>query len=385
MVSSDRHANASSAGRGQAAPIRVLYVVPPSKQFAGIERVTDELANALARHDSPRFDVSVLYFRDYAEVIDPAYTALREGAERTRDIPGGLQKALAKRDFDIVVIPQFEIAFLCLVRDRLAGRRTNIVLHLHGNPEVERAVSAKSRVLFSFVRLAAPHFAGVIAVSPGLAKRAQSMMGDKCRVLHMPNPVRQLGDRVRASQTALAGRNFVTVARLAYQKGHDIAVTAFRKVVDAYPDATLTLVGEGPERAKLEAMIGSLGLGGNVTLKGMVSDPSAELGAARAFVTASRWEGFGVSIVEAMSVGLPVVAARCDFGPEDLITRPELGILTPPNDPDALADAMIRQLGQEPRAEDVDLRRREAAESAKDTVVARHAAYLAELQRGLAA
>lgn len=383
MLSSSKDAMTSRLNEGEAAPIRVLYVVPPSNQFAGIERVTDELANALARIDNPRFDVSVLYFRDYAEVVDPAYTVLREEAQRTRDIPGGLQKALAKRDFDLVVIPQFENAFLSLVRDRLAGRRTNIVLHLHGNPEVERVVSAKSRLLFSFVRLAAPYFAGVIAVSPGLAKRAQAMMGDKCRVLFMPNPVRQLGDRVRVSEAALAGRNFVTVARLAYQKGHDIAVAAFRKVVDAYPDATLTLVGEGPERAKLEDMIERLDLRDNVTLKGMVSDPSAELGAARAFVTASRWEGFGVSIVEAMSVGLPVVAARCDFGPEDLITRPELGILTPPNDPDALADAMIRQLAQEPRAEDVDLRRQEAAESARDAVVARHAAYLLQLQRGL--
>lgn len=201
----------------------------------------------------------------------------------------------------------------------------------------------------------------------------------------MPNPVRQLGDHVQVGEAALASRNFVTVARLAYQKGHDIAITAFRRVVDAFPDATLTIVGEGPERPKLEALIARLGLQDNVRLRGMVADPSVELSSARAFVTASRWEGFGVAIVEAMSVGLPVVAARCDFGPEDLIVAPELGVLAEPNDPAALAEAMIRQLAQAPRAEDVGIRRSHAAASAKAAVVARHAAYLADLKRSLRA
>lgn len=382
MDHSDRQMMEMAAGQP---PLRVLYVVPPSKQFAGIERVTDEIASALATLESPRFDVSVLYFRDYPEVVDPAYSVIRGQAERTRHIPAAVQRVLAAHRFDLVVIPQFEIAFLCLVQDRLRGRRTPIVLHLHGNPEIERAVSAKSRVLFAFLKPAAPRFAGVIAVSPGLARHAAVMMGGGVAVQHMPNPVRQLGDRVQASEAALAGRNFVTVARLAYQKGHDLAITAFRRVVDAHPDATLTIVGEGPERPKLEALIARLGLQSNVRLAGMVADPSAELANARAFVTASRWEGFGVAIVEALSVGLPVVAAKCDFGPEDLIVAPELGELAEPNDPDALAQAMIRQLLQEPRPEHVAIRRSHAAQSARSAVVARHAAYLADLKRSLPA
>ncbi|WP_395391146.1 glycosyltransferase [Novosphingobium sp. BL-8A] len=385
MHGTNRHITGSATGGPETPPLRVLYVVPPSKQFAGIERVTDEIASALATFESPRFDVSVLYFRDYPEVVDPAYSVIRGEAERTRHIPGAVQRVLDTHRFDLVVIPQFEIAFLCMVQDRLRGRRTHIVLHLHGNPEIERAVSLKSRVLFAFLKPAAPRFAGVIAVSPGLARHASAMMGGGVSVEHMPNPVRQLGDHVRVGAEALAGRNFVTVARLAYQKGHDIAITAFRRVVDAYPDARLTIVGEGPERPKLEALIARLGLQDNVRLAGMVANPSAELASARAFVTASRWEGFGVAIVEAMSVGLPVVAAKCDFGPEDLIVAPELGELAEPNNPDGLAEAMIRQLAQEPRAEHVEIRRRHAAESAKAAVVARHAAYLADLKRSLPA
>lgn len=358
-------------------PIRVLYVVPPSAHFAGIERVTDEIATALSSGNGNAFEICVLYFKKYPEVTLPVYRAIYADAARVREIPIELQKVLRQENFDIIIIPQFEIAAVCLLIIRLFGRKARIILHLHGNPEVERLVSFKSRIAFSFFRRVTPLFDGVIAVSPGLAKHVRTMA--PVEVVHLPNPVRQLGEQALVDDTRLLGRQLISVGRLAFQKGHDLTIRAFRIVLDRFPDAKLTILGEGPARAELESLIVQLGLEKAVSLKGMVPNPAFELAQASVFVSSSRWEGFGVAIVEALSVGLPVISTRCDFGPEDLITSDALGILVEPNSPDLLADAITRHFQAPPLRGGIGLRRARAAESSRDVVVDSHAAYLLQL------
>jgi len=353
--------------------VRVAYLVPPSPHFAGMERVTHELASELVEHHAGSIAVSVIYFTDYPEVRDAPYRIIRARGDRVRDVPAGLHRVLATNDFDVIVIPQFENAVLSLIYNRLHGRRDRIVLHLHGNPDIERVMSVKSRLVFSLYRATATWFAGIVTVSPGLARSTLGALGGKGAVRYLPNPVRQLPP---VGGHAPQAQHFVTVGRLAHQKGHDIAIRAFRQVVDRFPQATFAIVGGGPEHQALAALVETLDLTRNVILKGMISDPSQELAAASAFVSASRWEGFGVAIVEALSAGLPVIAARCDFGPEDIITRPELGTLVPPGDPVALADAMIRHLSTTTPLGTPEDRIAHAAGFARSAVAIEHAAYL---------
>jgi glycosyltransferase involved in cell wall biosynthesis len=99
----------------------------------------------------------------------------------------------------------------------------------------------------------------------------------------------------------------VMVGRLHAVKDHRTALRAWRRVVDARADATLTLVGDGPERAGLEAQARELGLGGAVRFRGD-TDPAPDLYGARMFLSTSRAEGFSRAVVEALAAGLPVVA-----------------------------------------------------------------------------
>jgi glycosyltransferase involved in cell wall biosynthesis len=122
-------------------------------------------------------------------------------------------------------------------------------------------------------------------------------------------------------------RVVLAVSRLTEQKGLDVAIDALH----ALPaDVVLVVLGEGPQRAALEARA----TGGRVFLLGRVPDVAAWLRRATVFVHPARWEGFGLAVLEAMIAGLPVVATNVSSLPE-LVG--DAGILVPPDDAEALA------------------------------------------------
>ena len=142
------------------------------------------------------------------------------------------------------------------------------------------------------------------------------------------------------------GFRFVTACRLEPEKGVAELLTALSRMEEP---TELTVFGDGPERARLEALAGELGLAGRVRFRGSV--PRETLAeayrSADGFVLPSRSETFGLAYGEALAAGLPVIATRCG-GPEDFI-RPQDGILVPLGDEDALAgamDALVRRRGE---------------------------------------
>lgn len=133
----------------------------------------------------------------------------------------------------------------------------------------------------------------------------------------------------------------VLVGRLHSQKGVDIAVRALAHL----PDVRLVVAGDGPERARLTRLAAATGVADRVHFLGFVPHArvAALLRAADTAVLASRYEELGTALVEAMTVGTPVVAAEVGGIPE-LVTHGEHGLLVPPGDPVALADALGRVL-----------------------------------------
>jgi glycosyltransferase involved in cell wall biosynthesis len=107
-------------------------------------------------------------------------------------------------------------------------------------------------------------------------------------------------------------------------------------------DATLVVLGEGPERGALEALARDLGV--RLVLPGRVPDVAAVLRRADALVHAARWEGFGLAVLEAMLCSLPVVATRVSSVPE-IVVDGETGLLVPVDDDRALHEALGRVLG----------------------------------------
>jgi glycosyltransferase involved in cell wall biosynthesis len=133
----------------------------------------------------------------------------------------------------------------------------------------------------------------------------------------------------------------VTVGRLVEVKGFDLLVRALGGAVHDGLDATLTIVGAGPERSRLEALVAENNLGARITFAGALGEEAllGKLAEADAFVSASRKEGFGVAIVEALATGLPVLATLSG-GPDEIVTEDD-GMLVAPDDIAALSAALL--------------------------------------------
>ncbi|MBX3464992.1 MAG: glycosyltransferase [Planctomycetes bacterium] len=129
------------------------------------------------------------------------------------------------------------------------------------------------------------------------------------------------------------------VGRLVERKGVDLLLQALARTRTAR-QGRLVLVGDGPERARLEAMAHALGLAAQVDFAGEQADPAPYYAAASAFVFPSRREGLPNALLEAMACGLPVVATRIG-GCVDVVAD-GTGVLVPPDDAAALALALDR-------------------------------------------
>jgi glycosyltransferase involved in cell wall biosynthesis len=148
---------------------------------------------------------------------------------------------------------------------------------------------------------------------------------------------------------ARSERTILCVARLQYAKGVDVLLHAWARMLREAPewrasyDLRLLIVGEGPLRAQLERISVELGIQESVEFLGLRRDVATLLQTAWGFVLPSRWEGMPNALLEAMASGLPCIAT-CVSGSEDVIHDGINGLLVPPLDPAALAQALRRIL-----------------------------------------
>jgi len=199
----------------------------------------------------------------------------------------------------------------------------------------------------------------------------------RLRVVHMGTDPAQFRPgvetavlRKRADLPDGGTRWLVTVARLEQVKGIDTVIQALPAILERAPDVGYVIAGRGPDRERLEKLAHKLGVGDRVRFLGLVGDQdlpavynlgSVYLGMSRR-VGRMDVEGFGISLVEASACGLPVVAGNSG-GIPDAVRDGETGILVPPEDPAALADAVCRVLTDRALATRLGQNGRRAVES----------------------
>jgi len=141
----------------------------------------------------------------------------------------------------------------------------------------------------------------------------------------------------------------VTVGRLARQKNLPTLIRAVALANRQRP-VNLLVIGRGSEatRAELAALAASLGVGERVDFAGEKPNPYPYMRTASAFVLPSLWEGRSNVLLEAMACDVPIVAARSAGDAEELLDYGRFGALVEPDDPQAMADAILRQAGGDP-------------------------------------
>lgn len=139
----------------------------------------------------------------------------------------------------------------------------------------------------------------------------------------------------------------LAVGRLHQQKGFDFLIKAFQKVYSVNKSARLLIVGEGEERESLESQLEEGGVSPVACILGFQDNIFPYFLNASVFALSSRWEGFGNVLVEALSVGTPVVSIDCPGGPRMILENGKYGQLVAPNDLEAFSNALIAAIDKE--------------------------------------
>lgn len=159
----------------------------------------------------------------------------------------------------------------------------------------------------------------------------------------IPNPINM--DAVRMPFAGERKKEIVAVGRLTKEKNYPLLIQTYRKISKKFSEYKLLIYGEGTLRKELEVLIEKLGLQEKVILAGQKDDIFEQIYGSSLFVMTSNHEGMPNALMEAMALGLPVIATDCPCGgPRFLIENQKNGILVETNDEDALAEAMVRIL-----------------------------------------
>jgi glycosyltransferase involved in cell wall biosynthesis/predicted glycoside hydrolase/deacetylase ChbG (UPF0249 family) len=331
-------------------PRRVLHVMSAGS-IGGIE---NHVCTLVAGADRARFRQSAAYL--FRRPDDAAGVAVRLQATRAEVHDLGFRRRLD---------------FAGWRRLRLLLREGHAdVVHVHG-PLVEvlvglvawrmpvRIVSSVHNIYSLYARplarlpwrLASRRFDGVIAISRAVAEHLERdlrLSRDRIRIIHYgvdPGNTRAAPGMEEAGSDRDAV--IVNVARLAVQKGQRYLVEAMPKVLASEPRARLVIVGHDTDglAESLRDLARRVGVADRVTFTGFLADVSAVLRRAQVFALSSLYEGFGLVLLEAMAAGVPVVATNVGPVPE-IIAHGQSGLLVPPRDPVALADAIVTVLGR---------------------------------------
>ena len=182
---------------------------------------------------------------------------------------------------------------------------------------------------------------GIVFLTDAQRAEAEAHFGHNDRFFVVPHAARPAtADPSIARDPHLV----VMVARLDQQKQVDHAIDAFARVVKQVPAARLEIYGRGVLAGALAAQIRRLGLSRNVTLAGFTANPGAVYQRAALSLLTSRYEGFGLVLLESFGHGCPAVSYDLRYGPADIITEGASGFLVPPGDKAQLAERIVTVL-----------------------------------------
>lgn len=331
---------------GDRRPVHVVYVLTRSDQFSGPQVHLRDLARALAERGH-RATILVGGEGVFTEEL------ARQGIEHRslrhlvaplsphRDLLALLEirRVLKELAPDLVSTHSSKAGVL----GRLAARSVGVpVLHTAHGWAFTRQVSAGLQGLYRlFERLAARCGDHVVTVSEFDRRVAlEGGIASPDRITTVHNGVTDVPG-VAAADPSVEPPRLVMVARLEKQKDHETLLRALAALRER--PWSLDLVGDGPTRPGIEALVDELGLAGRVRLLGTRLDVEELLARSQVFLLISRWEGFPRSILEAMRAGLPVVATGVAGVPEAVLDD-HTGFVVGRGDREAIADRVARLL-----------------------------------------
>ncbi|MEU9091841.1 glycosyltransferase [Streptomyces sp. NPDC048428] len=340
--------------------MRISFLLHSIDNFGGVPRATSSLASALAVHheveivsvfrtaDRPSFlpsgDVTLRYLEDRREGAaktkggKPSRIMPKEDGwadQYTEEVDDLILGHLGSCGADVVIAARPTFAAYLIAHGRHGYGR--VVIDHEGSMVPSQELRERTLELYR-------EMDGVVCLTQADLNNYQRQLGDRAPLLAgigniVPPPARHAPVR---------GLPLIAAAgQLVPRKGFDTLINAFAQVAPHHPQWRLRIFGRGPEHARLQDLVHAHGLSDAIRLMGALPDLTAEWDKAAFAVSAARHESFGLTLVEAMHHGLPVLAADAPFGPGEIVVPGRNGILVPVGDEEAMAQAM-RYLIEQP-------------------------------------
>jgi len=340
-------------------PVKHIALFIANLNGGGAERAMVNLANGLsgniARVDLVLGQAAGPFLHEVVEAVN----VVDLGCPKIAGALFPFRRYLKNARPQAVISTLVRVNILTVLASRYLDWHPVIILREANTPSTERTRDP-SRVLqltYDLAKFIYPLADAVVALSDHSREDCAAFYAlDNRKVHRLYNPIVDEGLLARASEPFshpwLNGqrRLISTMGRVVHQKGFDILIDAFSRVAKQH-DTRLLIVGE--TRAdptlykKLQDKIRVLGLDGRVDFLGFDTNPYRIIAQTDVFVLASRWEGLPGALIQALAVGVPVVATDCPGGSREVLQDGRCGQLVPVEAPEALADAISAVLDGE--------------------------------------
>lgn len=305
----------------------------------GTERVAVQLANALWKEEI--YDIC---FLSLTEQQKETFYPLNKDIKRYRlgekwispgpgylPLIGKLRKFLKQQQMDVIIDIDIVLDVLAIPATR--WRKTKVVSWEHFTADFELSVLYRKLILQYSVKRS-DH---IVVLTDGDKEEYRKRLGRTTAISRIYNPAAfELKKETKTEQKKI----ILSVGRLVPEKGIEYIKKVSAQILERYPDWRWLLLGDGIERENLEKFIIENHLQNRLILKGNVSNVDDYLRQASIFVVTSKYEGLGLSMLEARAMKVPCVCFDVKMGPRELIHHEKDGYLVSPFD----CDDMVRKI-----------------------------------------
>lgn len=332
--------------------MKLLYITNAINGSGGLERVLSVKASYLAERLG--YDVHILTLNDghsnpfygfSSKIRFYTITTFANPVRYARSYFSGIKDTVIKVNPDVIIVCDDGLKAFFL--PTFLGKKVPIIYERHVSKNIEigkgfgiwRLILAKMKM--KLMDILAPTFTKFIVLTTGNTKEWNSK-----NIQIIPNPLPFYPDE----SAKLLNRKVIAVGKQSYQKGYDRLLKCWKRVHNSHPDWILEIYGKLDASQKLDALARSLRIESTVRFYEPQYAIEAHYLDSSVYVMSSRFEGFGMVLIEAMACGLPCVSFDCPHGPSDIINDNRDGFLVNNGDTDALADKLNQLI------EDRDLR-----------------------------
>lgn len=329
--------------------VRVLFLLS-DLEAGGAQRV---ILTVIRHLDRNRIEPHLGLVKDNGPMLKeiPAYVPVHDlGARRVRyALPGILRLCHSLRPEGLLsTLGHLNLAVLAL--KPLLPRSIRICVREANTPSIRLRYTMHPHLYRSLYRFLYPLADALVCNSVYMKQdmeRYLSMGPERMVVIGNPVDSERINSLWKSENNPYRDGRFqmVAVGRLHFQKGFDLLLKTFRRSLIQMPDLRLTIVGDGPEKARLQEFATELGIADSVYFAGHRDNPYPYMVHADLFVSSSRWEGSPNAVLEALACGTPVLSFDCPGGTGEILEEGKNGWLVPHGDWVAMAERIVEIAG----------------------------------------